>query len=131
MPVTIDETAWPIVVLRWSGSATDDELDAFLARMDVWLARETRFGVLVDARGAASLSSAQRDRAIDHMRRNREHTRRTLTQAVVVDNVAIRTLYYVMDWMFPMPFVTRSFTDVDAARQWLDAHVLPSAPVLF
>jgi hypothetical protein len=55
MPASIDETGWPLVVLRWSGKATDADLAKMLEALDRFLDRG-RFGLLLDARGAMGLS---------------------------------------------------------------------------
>ena len=58
MEVEYDESAWPIVVARWKRSLVDADVTPVLRKVDGWLARG-RFGLLIDSRGAESLSPDQ------------------------------------------------------------------------
>jgi hypothetical protein len=121
MEVEFDESAWPIVVARWKRSILDVDLAPMLAKIDEWLSRGTRFGLLIDARGAGGFSPDQRAQVIAHMRANAELTKRWLVQATVIDNLVQRTLFYGMSLLFPSPFPSKVFADNDSARRWLEA----------
>ena len=77
-----DDRSWPIVKARWAGTVSDRELDAALARMDEYLSRGRRFGLLIDSRGGGGFSPEQRTRVIAHMKRQAHITSRLLVQAV-------------------------------------------------
>lgn len=115
----IDETAWPLIVVRWSGTVVDADLDGLLARMERWLAKGERFGLLIDSRGARGLSPEQRVRLIETMKRQSELTSRYLIQAIVIDNLIQRTLFYGINLIFPNPFPSKVFAEPEAARSWL------------
>lgn len=127
MEVELDESAWPIVVARWKRSILDMDLAPMLARIDDWLSRGTRFGLLIDARGAGGLSPDQRAQVIAHMRANAALTKRWLVQATVIDNLVQRTLFFGMNLLFPNPFPSKVFGDADAARRWIEATLEESA----
>lgn len=122
MDFQIDETQWPLVTLRWT-SIEGGSLTTFLARMDVWLARKQRFGLLLDTRGAGALRPEQRKLVLDHMRANAALTREYFVQAVVADNLVQRTLYHAVRLLFPSPFPTRLFSDPEPARRWLSEQL--------
>lgn len=84
MDLDVDETAWPIVVVRWVGIPKDSTLTTFLDCMDRWLASGRRFGLLMDTRGGGGLSPEQRVRVIDHMKAHSELTARFYVQAMVI-----------------------------------------------
>lgn len=128
MEVDLDESAWPIVVARWKRSILDVDLAPMLTKMDEWLSRATRFGLLIDARGAGGLSPDQRAQVIAHMRANAALTKRWLVQATVIDNLVQRTLFFGVNLLFPNPFPSRVFGDVDAARRWLESVLAETAP---
>lgn len=119
MAQEIDDSRWPWVETRWRGAATDAEVDRFLARMDLWLARHTPFYLLIDSRGAWGLDATQRARIIQYMRDTAGLTGQLLVQAVVFDNPVQRALYFAVVWVFPMPFPSKAFSEPDAARRWL------------
>ena len=114
-----DESAWPIVRLRWIGTLTDPDVAAELARIDGYLARGERFGLLIDARGGGGLSPQQRHRVVAHLKKQAHLTARFLVQAAVMDNMIQRTLYYGVNLLVPSPFPTKVFAEPVAAEEWL------------
>lgn len=121
--MAIDEAAWPLVKLRWTGRGTDDELTAFLARLDAWLDRRERFGLMIDARGALGLTSDQRRRVVAHMKAKRLETARYLVQALVHDNAILRTLALVVEIVVPPLFPSKAFAIPEAAQAWLQSQL--------
>jgi hypothetical protein len=121
MGFELDESDWPIVVARWDGTVSDGELRVALARIDVWLTRGERFGVLIDSRAGGGFSPAQRSIIIEHMKANAERTARWLVQAAVIDSTLQRSLFYAMNLLFPNPFPSKIFRTPEAAREWLRA----------
>jgi hypothetical protein len=119
----VDESHWPLVEVRWLDVASDPELAEFLAMLDRWLARGVPFGLLLDSRGAQGLSSEQRKLVLATMKRTADLTGRHLVQAIVIDNPIQRALYFAMAWAFAMPFPSKAFGDLDAARAWLKVQV--------
>jgi hypothetical protein len=121
MEVEFDESGWPIVVARWVGSNLDADISHVLGRLDGWLARGERFGLLIDARGAGGLSPEQRAVVLAHMKANAARTAELLVQATVFDNLIQRTLFYGVNLLFPSPFPSKVFGDVSSAEAWLRA----------
>jgi hypothetical protein len=123
MLVPIDEAAWPLVKVRWDGTVTDGMVDTFLAKMDEWLQRGECFGLLLDSRGAKGMSPEQRNRLIGHMKRNADRTSKCLVQAIVLDNLIQRTLFYGINVIFPSPFPSKLFADPVEAEAWLRSEL--------
>ena len=119
MGFQIDESEWPMLVTRWSGTVTDAEVAEFFSRMDGWLLRGLQFGLLLDSRGAQGLSADQRQLFIEYLKKNGASLERYFVQAVVFDNAIQRALYFGISWAFPMPFASKSFGQVEPAREWL------------
>jgi hypothetical protein len=122
-----DESSWPIVRARWIGTVTDGEVSNALTRIDGWVGRGQRFGLLIDGRGGGGMSPEQRNRVIVHMKARAESTAKYLVQAVIFDNLVQRTLYYGMNLLFPSPFPSKAFADPVAAEAWLKS-VLAAPP---
>ncbi|HTV22429.1 MAG TPA: STAS/SEC14 domain-containing protein [Polyangiaceae bacterium] len=114
-----DDAGWPIVKTRWSGTVTDRDVDAALVRVDDYLSRERRFGLLIDSRGGGGLSPEQRNRVLSHMKARTQLTSRLLVQAVLIDNLIQRTLYYAVRLLLPSPFPSKVFTHPEPAEAWL------------
>jgi stage II sporulation SpoAA-like protein len=119
MGFEFDDQSWPIVKARWEGTVTDQDVDAMLSRIDAYLARQQRFGLLIDSRGGGGLSPEQRQRVLAHMKRQAHLTVQWLAQAVVIDNLIQRTLYYGFRLLMPTPFPSQAFANVEAAEAWL------------
>jgi hypothetical protein len=126
MAFDYDDEGWPIVKARWSGASTDREVDAALARIDHYLSREQRFGLLIDSRGGGGFSPEQRNRVLTHMKARAELTSRLLIQAVVIDNLLQRTLYYGVRLLLPNPFPSKVFAQTDTAEAWLRQELASS-----
>lgn len=119
MQVEIDEAAWPLVKVRWDSVVTDTMMHTFLAKMNQWLERGQRFGLLLDSRGAKGLSPDIRKRLIAHMKQNADKTAQYLVQAIVLDNLIQRTLFYGINLVLPNPFPSKVFANPAEAQDWL------------
>ena len=124
----IDESAWPLVTVRWEGIATDADLARVLGCIDTYLDREQRFGLLVDALESGVLTPEQRVRTIAHMKANANRTSRLLVQAIVIRSRIQRTLFYGVNLVFPNPFPSKVFADADVARRWLEDELAQPSP---
>lgn len=118
-----DDHRWPIVKIRWSGTVTDRDVKAALACIDGYLGRGQRFGLLIDSRGGGGFSPEQRNQVLAHMKLKSAMTARLLVQAVVIDNLIQRTLYYGVRLLFPSPFPNRAFAELEAAQAWLESVI--------
>lgn len=115
----IDDSRWPLAVVQWSGEMEDATLNAFLVQMDAWLERGQRFALLIDSRDARGLSPEQRARLLAHMKRQAALTSQLLVQAIVLQSLLQRTLFYGINLIFPNPFPSKVFAEVAPAEQWL------------
>lgn len=127
MLAPVDESEWPLVTVNWVGSASDETINAFLAQLDGWLGRGERFGLLIDSRRAGGMSPEQRVLVIEHMKKQAQLTSRFLVQAVVLDSLLQRTLFFGINLIFPNPFPSKIFADPAVAKTWL-SHVLATLP---
>jgi hypothetical protein len=123
MGAEVDSSGWPLVTVKWAGTATDREIAAFLGQMDRWLARAEKFGLLIDSRGAGGLSPEQRTQVIGHMKSRSALTAQWLVQAIVFDNLVQRTLFYAINLLFPNPFPSKTFGQIEPAQGWLKARL--------
>ncbi len=123
----IDESEWPLVTVRWEGQVSDAAIAAFLFKMDEWLQRGERFALLIDSRGAHGMSPEQRSRVIAHMQQQAHLTERFLVQAIVLDSLMQRTLFWGINLVFRNPFPSKVFASVGEAKLWLTTS-LAEAP---
>jgi hypothetical protein len=126
MEMRIDETEWPLVVVSWSDLPSDSTLSQFLTSLTLWLDRGERFGLLLDTRGSGLLSPEQRVRVLSHMKAEAGRTKELLLQAIVIQSLVQRTLFYGVNLLFPNPFPSKVFAEVEPARAWLLATLAQS-----
>ena len=119
MDFEFDESSWPVVVLRWQRRPSDASMIAGLARIDSFLARGERFGLIIDSRGSLGLTPEQRAMLVGHMKQNVELNKKYLVQALVATDLISRTLYWGVQLVMPPPFPSKVFRDFDAARAWV------------
>lgn len=123
MPVHIDDASWPLVQVRWTGTVTDDEVLLFQRAMDRWFARGAPFGLMIDSRGAASLTGEQRQSVLAHIKATAREAELFLVNAFVVDSAVQRAFYFGLAWAFAFPFPSKTFVDPESAQQWLRAQI--------
>jgi hypothetical protein len=123
MDLDVDEAAWPIVTVRWVGIPSDSTLTTFLGCMERWLAGGQRFGLLLDTRSGGGLSPEQRVRVIQHMKSQASLTSKYYVQAMVIDSVVQRTLFYGVNVIFKNPFPSKVFAEPESARAWLESEL--------
>jgi hypothetical protein len=74
------------------------------------------------------MSPEQRTRVIGHMKQSAALTTDYLVQAIVLDSLMQRTLFYGINLIFPNPFPSKVFGDVEQARAWLLGELGRSRP---
>lgn len=84
-------TRWPVVVHRTIGSPTDAEVDAFITRADMILARGEKHAVVFENLLAESPSAYMRQRSIDWLTKNGERmSKHCVGTALVFRTAAMR-----------------------------------------
>ncbi len=68
--ITFDDSHWPLLLLRFEGTPTAEQLEVYLARRVEYLRRQERHGVVYDTRQARVITSEIRQR---HTAWSREH----------------------------------------------------------
>jgi hypothetical protein len=127
--IDVDESRWPLVVIRWPTTAvTDDHVTAFLASSRVHLARCERFASLHDGVRATGLDGKQRKRMADHVREHHDALARYhVAAAIVASSSLIRGVITAVNWVAPPPFPQHTFAASADAEAWL-VEMLAGAP---
>lgn len=119
--IEVDETRWPLVVIRWpEGKITDADVAEFLETSRGHLARAERFASLHDGVRASGLDGKQRKQMGDHITSNRARLERWhAAAAIVAPSPVIRGIITAVNWLAPPPFPQRSFASAVEAERWL------------
>jgi len=68
--ITFDDSHWPLLLLRFEGTPTSEQLEAYLARRLEYLRRQQRHGIVYDTLQTRLITSEIRQR---HTAWSREH----------------------------------------------------------
>lgn len=89
--ITFDDTHWPLLLLRFEGTPTPAQLEAYLARRLEYLQRQERHGIVYDTRQARFITSEVRQRHAAWSREHQTQRRRFLVgNALIISSPFIR-----------------------------------------
>ncbi|CAN5298581.1 hypothetical protein BH09MYX1_BH09MYX1_05970 [soil metagenome] len=120
MPIALDRSKWPVVIVRFVGTPSDEEFARYLAIYDELLAEKQRYGLVFDAL-AADVPTARR-RAMqakwirDHSVQLAEYC---LAGAFVIGSPLIRGALTAIFWIQPMPFPHVVCGKVEEGERWV------------
>lgn len=127
--ICIDESCWPLVIVRYPKRIDDADFEAHLARVTRFVRRAEPWGMLNDSRGAGHPSAKQRKDIVRMYEENeaavRAHWRGT---AVIFDSRVIVGVITAMTWLKAPIHPFQCFTDYDEGLRWVAAR-LPAGAV--
>jgi hypothetical protein len=122
--IDVDERAWPLVVFRFRGQVSLEELNVYLARQDVLLARNELTVQLVLAQETKLWETPVLRRQAEWIKINRDVLgRHSLGVALVIDSPIVRGMLKAILWIQPMPLPHAVFRTVEEALRWLRERV--------
>ncbi|HEX8826281.1 MAG TPA: hypothetical protein VF794_40625 [Archangium sp.] len=62
--ITFDDSLWPLLVVRYSGTPTNEQFEAYLARRQSYLDRKEKHALIYDTTSFKVLTTEQRQRQI-------------------------------------------------------------------
>jgi hypothetical protein len=97
MPITLDESQWPLPVVRFEHVCSNAELEQYLTARTAWLRRGELHIPLLDTRTSQLPPPHQRQRYIDWLQRHRPLlVERSLGTAYLITSPAIRVVTSLM-----------------------------------
>ncbi len=119
MPVRIDETAWPMVIVHFDGTPTDEEFAGYLRHFDGVLARQEAYAVIFDASVSSMAPFAQRRQQADWLKRNHDGIKRYCRGAAfVLPSMAMRAVLSTIFLLAPLPVPRQICATLDEAMAW-------------
>jgi hypothetical protein len=118
-PILLDESLWPLLVTRFTGSSTDMQFEAYLARTTALLQRRERHLCILDAIHGGMPTTFQRNRQVEWIRQNEELLRDfTLGHAYVMQSPMHRLALSTVLHLKPLPTTHVIVPDLGAAVTW-------------
>lgn len=134
MPVRIDDSRHPLVVVEFNGTATDQEFDAYLEQMTkLVLERRKKNVTIFDATRSGDTSPKQRRKQAEWLKSNAEMLRMySLGTAFVITSPLVRGMLTAILWITPMPAPHTVVATYGEAERWAigrlrDKGLMPSS----
>lgn len=134
MAIHIDDSAFPLVVIRYVGSTSDEEFQRYLSRMEeLVVARREINAVILDASKADAATAKQRKMQADWMKGHEAALRRyCVGNAFVITSTVVRGALTAIFWLQPPAAPSSVFGSFAAAEAWaleqLAAAGAPASP---
>ncbi len=117
--ILIDESRFPLVVVTFPGSYSDQEFDRYLETMSGLLQRRTKNVTVLDARQSGSPPAKQRAKQAAWMKDNRALLEQySCGSAFVISSPIVRGALTAILWLQPMPVAHTVVATLAEAEQW-------------
>jgi hypothetical protein len=128
--IEIDESRFPIVVVTFTGNATDAEFSDYLASMTAMMVRRGTHNVtILDARKSGVTPPKQRKMQGEWLKANKERLeRQSLGSAFVIDSPLVRGVLTAILWIAPMPQAHIVVSTIEEAEAWAHRRVREATP---
>jgi hypothetical protein len=121
LPITYDEShgPWVIVTMPREG-VSDADFAEHLRKMSKYFERDTRFGVVIDARNATPLSPVRRRMVAEFLDGEiAQRGQRLLGTAAVLSSPFSRGIFRVIEWSSRYTHPMMCFASMEQALDWL------------
>lgn len=120
MAIHIDDSRFPLVVIRYVGSTSDQEFEQYLSQMEeLVLARRATNAVILDASKADAASATQRRMQAEWMKAHETTLRRySVGNAFVITSTVVRGALTAIFWLQPPAVPSDVFSTYAAAEAW-------------
>lgn len=127
--IQVDESAWPVVVVRYPKVIEHGDFMRHLQRVVSFIKRREPWGMINDSRGAAHPNAKQRQAIAtmydDHEVAVREYWRGT---AIIFDSQMIVGVLTALSWLRPPPHPFKAFVSYDDGERWV-LNTLPPGSI--
>ena len=122
--MTVDMSAWPIVVFTSTDDMTDEAMEKFLRFYEeTIMSKEERFAAVLDLRQSGNTPSRQRKILTDRMNKNKEFKKQyCVGTAMVFDSPVIRSVLIAILWLFSPEHKTQVFKTYEEALEWAQSR---------
>ena len=121
---SMDESAWPLVRVRYHAKPTIEELDESLERLDAMYQRDGWRVLIIEVDAGVTLDAALRRRQADWMTRQRATIQRGCAGiAFVLPSRLLRGMLTAILWIQPLPAPHRVVGTTEEAETWCHARL--------
>jgi hypothetical protein len=126
--IQFDDSAWPLVVLRYPKVIDHDDFMRHLERVVGYVKRREPWGMINDSRGSGHPNAKQRQ-AIANLYDAHEDSVRGFWRgtAIIFDSSVTVGVVTALTWLRPAPHPFKAFTDYDEGRSWVLSALPPGS----
>ncbi|QRK05059.1 hypothetical protein JQX13_33290 [Archangium violaceum] len=131
--ITIDDTQWPLLVVRFVGQPSLQQQEAYFVQMLDHLKREEKLVVIVDTQQVIMMTTENRQRLAEFVREHDALLRtRLLGCATIITSPVMQLAASLMLYLKPPPFPYLTASSLPEAVKWTakcldDAGLQPAA----
>jgi len=119
---------WPLVIVTFLKSTTDEEYDRYIREIEQIRRRREPWAYILDAQNTAPMTSRHRKAYTESARRDADLIRQHLRcAAFVFANPIARACLTAVQWLAPPPYPWKVVATMREARAWVDRMWPPEA----
>lgn len=120
----VDEAHWPIATLTFSPRPSEEEILAFVAANERFLATEERHATVVDMRAIIEAHPNQRRMTAAYVKRNFDALKKYRTGvAFVLNSSFLRGIVTAVMWLQRPPYEWTTVSTVEAGVTWCEQRM--------
>lgn len=122
--IQVDTRRWPLAVVTFVGTYSEDQFDLYLSEMDKVVARAGRRVLIYDATECGMVAASQRRKQADWMKKHAPSIRGNTAGIVfVLPSALLRGALTAIFWIHPLESphaIVKDMAEAEArAREWL------------
>jgi hypothetical protein len=119
VPITLDRSQFPLVIVRFRGEFAENEFETYLEQLHEVYAQKKRFALILDSIGGAAPTAKQRKLQADWIRERADLIREyNVGTAFVLDSVLLRGSLTAILWLQPLPCPHLVCAEISEAISW-------------
>jgi hypothetical protein len=123
--ISIEDRYWPLVLFRFSGKVTLEELNVYLKRQDEFMLRNQKTGSLVLTDNLKMWDTPVLRRQAEWIKQNLDALSRfSVGAALVINSPIVRGMLRAILWIQPMPQPHLVCSSPDEGLRWLRARFM-------
>jgi hypothetical protein len=120
VPIHMDESLWPLLLVRFAGVMSASDFEGYLSRLEVLLKREARFVVITDTSQMSWHGPSLRQRQVEWIQEHEAAMREwVLGHATITTSTFARVSVRILRHLQPMPMPHVEVADLPSALAWV------------
>jgi hypothetical protein len=120
VPIHLDESLWPLLLVRFTGVASESDFEEYLSRLYALLERREPFVIITDTTQLSWHGASLRHRQAEWSRKHEAAMReRVLGHATIITSTFVRLSVSILDHLYPRPMPHVEVANLPSALAWV------------